>query len=260
MRLVRDVYASKGLEVNAVDRARAGWLWSRQRGVVAGFSASALHGSGWVEATRPAEIIHDNRHRLDGVLVHTSAVEADEIQVIDGVAVTTPARTALDLACWYPTMVAVPALDALVRATGFTFADVDVLLRRYRGRRGVRRARVSLDLVDAGAESPKESWLRLIVIRAGMPRPETQIRIYDEVTGQVAYLDMGWRDLKVSAEYDGEHHRTDPRQWSHDTKRRDLVQRQGWLNTTVIAGNRAADVVRRVRATRARRLPPGSPQ
>jgi len=255
VRLLRDVYAPKHLDVTAVDRAEAGWLWSRRRGVVAGFSASAWHGSKWVEATRPAELIHDNRHRLSGLLVRTNSIEGDEIQTLNGVAVTTPARTALDLACWYPTMVAVPAIDALARATDLKLADVDSLLQRYPGRRGIRRARVSLDLVDAGAESPKESWLRLILIRAGVPRPTTQIRVYDAVTGRTAYLDMGWEELKVAAEYDGDHHRKDPVQFRHDAKRREMLERLGWIIITVLAGDREPEVIRRVRAARVRRLP-----
>lgn len=259
-RLLRDVYAPADLDITAADRARAGWLWSRRRGVVAGFSASALHGSKWVEATRPAELLHDNRHRLGGLWVRTNTFEPDEVQLIDGVPVTIPARTALDLACWYPTMVAVPALDALARATEFKSADVELLMRRYRGRRGLRRARVSLDLVDAGAESPKESWLRLILIRAGLPRPQTQIRVYDDVTGRVAYLDMGWEDLKVAAEYDGEHHQRDPVQYRHDALRQEMLQRRRWINIRVLAGHREDDVVRRVRAARARRSPPPAPR
>lgn len=255
MRLFRDVYAPNDLDITAADRARAGWLWSRRRGVVAGFSAAALHGSKWMEATRPAELIHDNRHRLPGLLVHANTVELDEVQIIAGVPVTRPARTALDVACWYPTMVAVPAIDALARATNFKLADAELLVQRHRGRRGMRRARVSLDLVDAGAESPRESWLRLILVRAGLPRPRTQVRVCEPHTGRVAYLDMGWEDLKVAAEYDGEHHRNDPLQYRHDVKRHEMLQRLGWIVIRVLAGDREQDVIRRVRAARARAAP-----
>lgn len=255
VRLFRDVYAPGDLDITAADRAKAGWLWSRRRGVVAGFSAVALHGGKWVEATRPAELIHDNRHRLPGLLVRADTVEPDEVQIIAGVPVTVPARTALDVACWYPAMVAVPAIDALARATNFTPPDAELLVRRHRGRPGLRRARTALDLVDAGAESPRESWLRLILVRAGLPQPQTQIRVRDRHTGKVAYLDLGWEDLKVAAEYDGEHHRTDLRQYRHDAERHEMLQRLGWIVIRVLAGDREHDVVRRVRAARARAAP-----
>lgn len=65
-------------------------------------------------------------------------------------------------------------------------ADVELLAKRYHGRRGIRRARIALDLVDPGAESPRETWLRLLLIRAGFPPPQTQIPVYDEYGQLVA--------------------------------------------------------------------------
>ncbi|QUR69099.1 hypothetical protein [Mycobacterium spongiae] len=157
-------------------QAKAAWLWSRRRGIFAGFSA-ALYGSKWVDPTRPAELIRRNRNRLPGLRVWSDRRSPDEVQVVEGVAVTTPARTALDLACWYPTLTAVPAVDALARACELKTCEVKFLVQRCRGRRGVKRARESVELVDAGAQSPKESWLRVILVRAGLPRPQTQIPI-----------------------------------------------------------------------------------
>src|SRR6185312_13567677 len=136
-------------------------------------------------------------------------VEADEIEMVGGVAVTSPTRTALDLGCWYPTMTAVAGIDALAGATEIEAADVELLARRYAGRRGIARARRAAELFDAGAQSPKESWLRVVLIEAGLPRPQTQIPVVDEFGGPIAYLDMGWQDLKVAVEYDGEQHRSD---------------------------------------------------
>src|SRR5699024_9033826 len=117
-----------------------------------------------------------------------------------------PARTALDIACRYRVDPAVAAVDALARATKLKMADVDLLVQRYAGRRGIKNARAALDLVDPGAESPRETGLRLILIRAGFPRPQTQIPVYDEYGALVAVLDMGWEDIKVAADYDGDHH------------------------------------------------------
>lgn len=111
--LFRDVYVAEGVELTPAARAKAGWLWSRRRGIVAGFTASAVHGAKWVDADRGVELIHDNRHRLPDLVIHGDAIADDEIARIDGVPVTLPARTAFDLACWYPVAVSVPAIDAL---------------------------------------------------------------------------------------------------------------------------------------------------
>lgn len=136
--------------------------------------------------------------------------------------VTTPARTALDIACRYPLGKAVAAIDALARATQVKMADVELQADRYRGRRGIRNARKVVDLVDPGAESPRETWLRLLVIRNGFPRPQTQIPVYDRYGALVAVLDMGCEEIKVAADYEGEHH-GDPVQFYKDIHRHDDV-------------------------------------
>jgi hypothetical protein len=252
-RVFRDVYVSNGTDLAPAVRAKAAWLWSHRRGVIAGFSASAMYGSRWIDAAQPVELIHDNRNRLPGLRVRGDRLEPDEIQLIDDIPVTSPPRTALDLACWYPVMTAVPAIDALARACELEVADVDALAERHQGRRGVRRARETLELVDAGAQSPKESWLRVILVQAGLPRPQTQLPIYDEFGQAVAYLDMGWPDAKVAVEYDGDHHRSDRRQYNWDVRRLEMLERLGWIVIRVLAGDRPAEVVSRVRAALARR-------
>jgi len=253
-RVFRDVYVLEGTELTPTLRAHAAWLWSRRRGVIAGFSAAALHGSRWIDATRAVDIIHDNRHPLAGLQIWSDRLASDEVDIVDGTAVTTPARTALDLACWYPTTTAVAALDDLVRVTELKMPDVELLTARYRGRRGIERARASLNLVDAGAQSPKETWLRLVLVRAGLPRPQTQIPVYDDFGDAIAYLDMGWEDVKVAVEYDGEQHRSDRRQYTWDVRRSEMIERRGSILVRVVAGDRPAEIVRRVRAARARRL------
>ena len=92
---------------------------------------------------------------------------------------TTPARTAFDLGRYQERSVAIGRLDALMRAAPFRDDEVTMLLRRYGPVRGVRQLRALLPLVDPGAESLKESWLRLLLIDNGFPKPETQIPVFD---------------------------------------------------------------------------------
>lgn len=254
-RLFRGVYLDRDVELTATVRAKAGWLWSGRRGIVAGFSAAALHGSRWVDDRRAVELIHDNHHVAAGIQLRRDIVEADEIETIDGVSVTSPARTALDLGCWYPTTTAVAGIDALARAADIKAADIELLARRYPGRRGITRARQIMDLFDAGAQSPKESWLRVVLIQAGLPKPQTQIPVLDEFGSAIAYLDMGWEDIKVAVEYDGEQHRSDRRQYTWDVRRLETLERLGWIVIRVVAGDRPAEIVRRVRSAITRRAP-----
>ncbi|OBH78007.1 hypothetical protein A5681_07345 [Mycobacterium scrofulaceum] len=252
-RLFRDVYVSRDADVTAALRARAGWLWTGRQGVVAGFSAAALHGSKWVEGGTVVDLIHDNRHHQAGIRAHGDRIEEDEITAIEGISVTSAARTALDIGCWYPITAAVAGIDALARATRIKAVDVELLAERYAGRRGIVQAREAIALFDSGAQSPKESWLRIVLVQAGLPPPQTQIAVFDHFGEPVAYLDMGWEELKVAVEYDGEQHRNDRRQYTWDVRRLERLERLGWIVIRVVAGDRPADIVRRVRAARARR-------
>lgn len=254
VRLFRDVYVSRDAEVTAALRARAGWLWTGRRGVVAGFAAAALHGSKWVDRLTVVDLIHDNRHPQAGIRAHGDRIQDDEITVVGGISVTSAARTALDMGCWYPTTAAVAGIDALARATGIKSADVELLAERYPRRRGIVQARRAIALLDRGAQSPKESWLRIVLVQAGLPPPQTQIPITDEFGDLIACLDMGWEELKVAVEYDGDHHRTDRRQYGWDVRRSEMLQRRGWIVVRVVAGDRPTDIVRRVRAARALRV------
>ena len=253
IKLFRDVYVSRDTEVTPQLRAHAGWLWSGRRGIIAGLSASALHGAKWIDVTAPLEIIHTNRNPQPGIRVRGDDIDHDEVDVIEGIPTTTPARTALDLGCWHGRGEAVAAIDALARATDLKMPDADLLAPRYPGRRGIRQARAALDLVDAGAQSPKETWLRLLLIQAGLPRPQTQIPVRDQFGDVIAYLDMGWEDVKVAVEYDGDHHRSDRLQYTWDIRRLELLERLGWIVIRVVFGDRPADIIRRVRSALSQR-------
>jgi very-short-patch-repair endonuclease len=240
------VYVPVDTTVTARVRAQAAYLWSRRRGIVAGRSAAAVHGAKWVDPTAPAELIHPNRHRPTGLQTWADRIDDDEIVVLDGMRVTSAARTALDLACRQRPDRAVAAIDALARATRLKVADVELLVHRYRGRKGIRRARTTLELVDAGAESPRETWLRLLIVRSGLPRPRTQIPVLDEYRQLVARVDMGWEDWKIAIEYDGEHHWTDRRQMARDIRRTEQLGELGWIVIRVTAEDTPGTILHRV--------------
>jgi hypothetical protein len=248
-----DVYVAADTQLTAGLRAHAAWLWSRRRGVVAGRSASALHGAKWIDDHASAELLYDYRRPPSGIRTWSDRIAEDEIQLIAGIPATTPARTALDVACRYPVGKAVAAIDALARATDLKVTDVETLAERYRGRRGIKRARIALSLVDSGAESPRETWLRLLLIRAGFPPPRTQIPVYDGYGALVAVLDMGWEDLKLAVEYEGDHHRTDRRQFHRDIRRAEAVGELGWMHVRITAEDTSGGIIARVSAAWQRR-------
>lgn len=212
-----------------------------------------MHGAKWVDDHAPAELLYDYRRPPNGIRTWSDRFGDDEIQLITGTPTTTPARTALDLACRYPVGKAVAAIDALACATHLKMADVELLAERYKGRRGIGRARIALPLVDPAAESPRETWLRLLLIRAGFPPPQTQIPLYDGYGQLVAVVDMGWEQIKVAVDYEGDHHWMNRRRFNHDIRRAEAVAELGWIDVRVTAEDTEGGVIARVSAAWDRR-------
>lgn len=242
--IFRDVYVPRWGEPTLADRTYGAWLWSRRRAVVAGAAASALHGAPWVDANTPIELIAKSARPQRGLIVRNETLDSDEITLLGQLPATTLARTAFDLGRHLPRDRAVARLDALMWATPFQVADVYTLVERYRGARGLRRLRAALPLVDGGAASPKETWLRLLFIDAGLPTPETQIPLYRgwQLAG---VFDMGWRDYRVAAEYDGEYHQTNRRRFVTDIDKIATAQEQGWIVIRVVSEHRPRQIVSR---------------
>lgn len=249
-----DVYIPPDMNLTAATRARAAWLWSRRRGVVAGHSASALYGAKWVDHQASAQLFYEHRRPPAGIQTWSDQIAEDEFQLVSDVPTTTPARTAFDIACRNAAGNAVAAVDALARATRFNVADAQALTDRYKGHRNVRRARRALTLVDAGADSPRETWLRLLIIDAGYPPPQTQIPVYGEYGELVAVVDMGWEDVKIALEYEGDHHRTDRRQFRQDIERFEALTELGWITIRVMAEHTRGGILARLAAAWARRM------
>ncbi len=199
-RLLPDVYAPVALEVDLALRARAAGL----------LGAS----SGPPDAV--VDVVLPDNHRCAGIRVRRGRLGPGEARTVGGTPVTTPARTAFDLARWAPTRTErIVAVDALGFACGVTPADVVAVRHRHLGAHGGRDLAEVLALVDARAESPMESRLRVALVLGGLP-PEVQ---YPVVLRGCRYrLDLAYPQRRVAVEYDGADHRSQRR------ARRDLVR------------------------------------
>jgi very-short-patch-repair endonuclease len=244
VKLHHNVYARKGLQLDAADRAKAAWLWSRRKATLVGLSAAAMHGSRYLPDDVAAEIARVRHPAPSGIVIHSGVIAADEICLRQSIDCTTPARTAYDIGRRVPGDNAIIRIDALLNATSCTVTDVSRIADRYPGARGMRRLRKALNLVDGGAESPKETELRLLLVRDGLPRPVTQVQVGKR------RIDMGWPEWRVGVEYDGEQHWTDPRRHAEDIERLEYLAAQGWTIVRVSARQLRYDragILRRVR-------------
>lgn len=110
------------------------------------------------------------------------------------------------------------SLDLLAEAVG-----------RRRGRRGSLLMAEALPHLRTRSNSPMETRTRLLFLRGGLPEPELNVVINDRHCGQwLSDSDFVWRRQRVVAEFDGDHHRTDRRQWQNDVARCQNLQDDGW--------------------------------
>ncbi|MFV8049773.1 hypothetical protein [Mycobacterium sp. 48b] len=257
-RIFPDIYV-RG-EATLRDRTIGAWLWSGRRAVIAGAAASALHGAAYVNADIPIELIWRNGRPPHGLIVRNETYADDEITRVAGLPVTTPARTVFDLGRHLPRDEAVARIDALAWTLQVRVDDVVPLIDRYPGARGSRALRIALPLVDAGADSPRETWLRLQLTDAGMPPEQTQITVIHD-RRRIAIIDMGWEKYGVGVNYDGIFHQSDRRRYVQDQKTMRKLEALGWIVIRVIAEDDIVDVLTRVeRALRSRGWHPSCTQ
>jgi hypothetical protein len=241
--LYPNVHTLRSNDLSLRDRTVGAWLWSKRNGIITGVAASALHGAEWVDDDIAVELLWNCTRPPDGIVVRNERVSEDELTWVAGLPVTTPARTAFDLGRYLKRGQAIARLDALMRAAPFSIEDVMLLTKRYKGVRGVAKLKAVLPLVDGGAASPQETRLRLLFIDAGLPRPATQITIYDGGR-YVRTIDMGWEDFMVGAEYDGDQHRTSRPQYVKDMRVWPKLKQLGWDVVRAIKEDRDEDLVR----------------
>lgn len=204
-----------------------------------------MHGARWIDPHEPAELVHDNPKAPPNLSIHQERLLDGETCELDGTAVTGAARAAFDIGRHTVSRLrAVQRLDALAKATDVKALDVEAVTAAHRGALGLERLRRVLPLVDGGAESPQETYARRLLIDAGLPRPQTQIRVFGEYGDFVARIDLGYEDVLVGIEYDGPQHWTDPAVRQRDIDKQVELQDLGW---TMIRASR--DLLRYRQAT-----------
>ena len=137
--------------------------------MLSGYSAAELLGASCGPKDAPAEITMCGRRPRPGLLVHRERLARGEITPCGGVRVTTPLRTAWDLARRGDLVERVVAVDALARVGGFNPDLLLNFLAHYPGVRGSASVPEVLTLADRRAGSPMETRLRLLLIRSGLP-------------------------------------------------------------------------------------------
>lgn len=180
--------------------------------------------------TTPREV---PRPRRRDIVTHHASLPSSDVCVVEGLRVTSPARTYVDMA-------SLLAFDDVV-ALG------DVVLRRHLSSReellrvasaratypGRRRAVSAIAWLDAAAASPRESHLRVLLRRGRLPRPEVNGVIRDADGGFLAVGDLVFRRERVVVEYDGDVHAS-MQQRAKDAARRAVLREHGWIVVEIV--------------------------
>ncbi|MDQ0709779.1 hypothetical protein QFZ52_002431 [Arthrobacter woluwensis] len=191
------------------------------------------------------------RVRRDGVVGHRVRVFPGEVEEFDGIPMSTPLRTWLDLAHTLPLPYLIAMGDQLIRIPRERFegradpyaspSDVAAIIRNHRKMKGVRKASLALEQMRIGADSLPETFLRLAMVDAGLPEPELQIRV-DPADPWSPPADLGYREFRLAIQYEGAHHRSRFQQ-SRDNRRDEAFVNAGWLYFKVNADDLAEGFV-----------------
>jgi len=197
-----------------------------------------------------------NRRR-PGIQIHPSSLGTDDAVLVDGVWCTPAARTACDVVRLTAPIDGLATLDAALRSGSCTGDQLAAAAGVQAGLRQVIRLRRLVPYADGRVESPMESRMRWRFLDAGFPAPDLQVEV--AAGGRARWLDIGWREERVGAEFDGQEAHLTPQQLRDDRHRHNWLTGNGWtlLHFT------GADVYRAHRqmlavTARALGLPPGS--
>lgn len=112
----------------------------------------------------------------------------------------------------------------------------------HAGRReGATALRSALPHVRVGAASPGETRIRRGAVRAGLPEPELDIDLFAHDGTAIGFTELGYRGYRLLFEYEGDHHRTDRKQWHRDIEKHAACAAAGWSVTRLTSAHAYPD-------------------
>ncbi len=179
----------------------------RRPAVVSHQSAAVLHGLPLWGV--PLDRVHVTRRPPASSAVgrylrcHVAGLADDDVVLVDGVPVTAPVRTVLDLARGLPFEPAVALLDAALHGRvvdPVVLGDQTAALGRVPGARAAARA---VRFADGRSESVGESRSRVVLARLGMAPTTLQLAVHRDDGAFLGRADFGWEDARLLGEFDG---------------------------------------------------------
>jgi very-short-patch-repair endonuclease len=194
--------------------------------VFAGATAAWLFGLD-LDPTNPVEIVVPTRAAIRsrvGLSVRHCELLPIEVVTIRRLRATALPLTLAGLCLQRPAVEALVAIDMAVFAGLTDAAALVSYAEAAKGRPGLGKLR-SLAAFAAPAESPMETRLRWLLIRAGLPRPEVQTNLHDGKGRFIGRADLYYPAAKLILEYDGGNHRE---RLVEDDRRQNLLINSGF--------------------------------
>jgi very-short-patch-repair endonuclease len=232
-RLHRGVYRIAGSPPSWRASMMAGWLACGERAVVSGRAAAALWGLVAAPSAQPLEVSVPRgiRRAPAGVLVHeTTMLVAEDVANVGAFAVTTVARTLIDLASVLPQATVEESLDEALRRRLVTVREVRARIDGLSGLPGVAAMKALLEMRaddEPEPESRFETRLARLLRQDGL-RPKRQHVVRDEQGRFVARIDFAFPDERLAVEADGHRYHAGRALWLRDLERCNTLTALGW--------------------------------
>lgn len=223
----RGVYAAGHDALTLTGRFMAAVLACGDGAVLSDYAAAAHLGlRAWDDRRLDVTVTRAGGRKINGIRVHRRALDPRDVRTHDGIRVTTPARTILDVAATMPSA----GLRRMVRqAQAERRVNVRQLLEvlsRHRGHRGAAKLRAVIVDGPAPTRSILEDHMLDLIASAGIERPEINSRL--DVDGRRIEPDMLWRRQRVVVECDGRRWHSSSLARAHDGARQALLEAHGY--------------------------------
>jgi very-short-patch-repair endonuclease len=179
----------------------------------------------WLRAKHPELFVHES-----------TRLEPSDITTVDGIPVTTPERTILDLASCYPYERYLEyVVQAARRKRLITYESMRAVFDRHarRGLKGVAALRTVLNAWDPASrptESEMETRLLQTLRRYGLPEPTLQYEVRDADGYLLGRVDAAYPSARIAIEYDSKQEHSDEFQRARDARRNSALQARGDWN------------------------------
>ena len=155
-----------------------------------------------IEVTLPLASLHRGLASIS--IKHSAEIE---MSIAKGLPVTPRVRTVADLGRHLPLVEAVVAIDMALHSRLVTAEQLRRWVETHVGYRGISRLRQAMGLAEPSVQSPMETRLRLLLILAGLPRPQVQVPLHDDRGRFIGRPDLYYPTQCLALEYDGSGHR-----------------------------------------------------